>query len=74
MKIATDHDHDKYITTQKFNKLTAESFTARLAQANLARKNDIVNFVKKADFNENELNGLSNIKLKQYQQKDKQKI
>ena len=30
-KIATDHDHDKYVTTQEFNKLTAESFTARLA-------------------------------------------
>ena len=32
-KITTDHDHDKYITTQEFNKLTAEDFTARLAQA-----------------------------------------
>ena len=30
-KIATDHDRDKYITTQEFNKLTSESFTARLA-------------------------------------------
>ena len=29
-KINTDHDHDKYITTQEFNKLTAENFTARL--------------------------------------------
>ena len=25
-KIATDHDHDKYITTQEFNKLTSEYF------------------------------------------------
>ena len=32
-KITTDHDHDKYITTQEFNTLTAEDFTARLAQA-----------------------------------------
>ena len=39
-KITTDHDHDKYITTQEFNKLASENFTARLAQANLARKND----------------------------------
>ena len=31
-KITTDHDHDKYITTQEFNTLTAEDFTARLAQ------------------------------------------
>ena len=45
-KITTDHDHDKYITTQEFNNLTSESFTARLKQANLASKNDISNFVK----------------------------
>ena len=31
-KITTDHDHDKYITTQEFNKLAAEMFTARLGQ------------------------------------------
>ena len=24
--ITTDHDHDKYITTQEFNKLTSEYF------------------------------------------------
>ena len=29
------------------NKLTAHNFAARLAQTNLARKNDIANFVKK---------------------------
>ena len=29
-KIATDQNHDKYVTTQEFNKLTSESFTARL--------------------------------------------
>ena len=28
-KITTYHDHGKYITTQEFNKLTAENFTAR---------------------------------------------
>ena len=37
-KIATDHDHEKNITTQEFNKLTSENFTARLNQANLASK------------------------------------
>ena len=37
-KIATDHDHDKYISTQNFNKLLPEDFTARLIQANLASK------------------------------------
>ena len=37
-KITTDHDHNKQITTHDSKKLTAESFTARLAQANLANK------------------------------------
>ena len=40
-------DHSKYITTPEFSKLTAENFAARSAQANLASKNDIANFVKK---------------------------
>ena len=47
-----DHNHDKYITTQEFNKLTAENFAARLALANLENKNDIAKFVNKADFDE----------------------
>ena len=46
-KKITDHDHDIYVTTPEFNKLTAENFAARLAQANLACKSDIANFVKK---------------------------
>ena len=66
-KITADHDHGKYITTQEFNKLAAEHFTARLAQANLESKSDIANFVKKTDFDDklknisikNELNELS---------------
>ena len=33
-KKITDHNHDKYITTPAFNKLTAENSAARLAQAN----------------------------------------
>ena len=40
-------NHDKYITTQEFNKLTTENFSERLKQANLASKNDISYFVKK---------------------------
>ena len=43
IKITADHDHDKYITTQEFNKLTSENFIARLAQANLESKIGIVN-------------------------------
>ena len=46
-KITTDHDHDKYITTEEFNKLTFGNFTTRLKQANLASKSDIANFVKR---------------------------
>ena len=38
----TCHDHNKYITTLEFNKLTAENFTARLAQVNLATKTDLI--------------------------------
>ena len=49
LKKITGHNHDhsnKYITTQEFNKLTAQYFAARLAQENLASKNDIANFIK----------------------------
>ena len=38
-----DHDHAKYITTQEFNKLTADIFTARLPPTNLASKDDVEN-------------------------------
>ena len=53
-KKSTDHGHsNKYITTQECNKLTSENFAARLAQANLASKNDIATFVKKkTDFDD----------------------
>ena len=50
-KVAIDHDHDKYITSQEFHKLTSENIAARLKQVNFANKNDIVNFVKKTYFN-----------------------
>ena len=36
----SDHDHDKYITTSEFNKLSTENFKARLTQANLITKTD----------------------------------
>ena len=59
-KITTDHDHDKYITTQEFNKLKSEDISVWLSQANLATKNDIVHFVKKKmNFVENQSNELS---------------
>ena len=40
------HDYGKYITTQEFNKLTADTFAARLAQAKLATEVDFADFVK----------------------------
>ena len=55
----TDHDHDKYITTQEFNNLTAKYFTAILAKSNLASKSYFPIFVKKTDFNNSESNELS---------------
>ena len=67
-KITTDNDHDKYVTTQEFNKLTSENVTRRLVQGNLATKKDFANFVTETDFdnklknvtsNKNELNGLA---------------
>ena len=51
-KITTDHDYDKYITTQEFNKLTWANIPSRLAQAILASKIDIANFVKKTCFDD----------------------
>ena len=35
-----NHNHDKYIDIQEFNKLTADVFNARLAQANLITKTE----------------------------------
>ena len=51
----TDHNHDKYKTTPKFNKLIAENFAARLTQANLVTKidfnNKLINLNKKINSN-----------------------
>ena len=38
-----NHNHDKYITTPEFNKLTTEKFKARLKQADLVTKTDFDN-------------------------------
>ena len=46
-------DYKKFITAQELNKLTAETFAPRIAQANLASKTDILDitdFVKTKDF------------------------
>ena len=51
-KKITDHDCDKYTTTPEFKKLKAENFAARLAQADLASKSDIADFVKNTNFDD----------------------
>ena len=61
-KITTNHDHDNYLTIQEFTKLTSKDFTARLKQANLARKNDTANFLKKKDF-DNKLKNVTSKKI-----------
>ena len=64
-KKITDHNHDEYIATPEFNKLTAENFAAILKQVNLASKSDFVNKtdfdnqVKNVTSNKNELNELA---------------
>ena len=40
VKNKLNHNHDKYIDTSEFNKLAADFFNARLAQANLITKTD----------------------------------
>ena len=47
-----DHDHGKNITTQELNKLMVHNFAAKLAQAKLATKADIADFVKELHFDD----------------------
>ena len=49
-KKITDHDYDKYITTQEQNKLTVDNFSARLPQGNVASQDNIDDFLKKDRF------------------------
>ena len=45
-------DHDKYISTPEFNKLTEDYFDSRLKEANLTNKSDTADFKKKKIFKE----------------------
>ena len=45
-----DHNYDKCITTQEFNKLTANNFAAKLKRANIAKYID--DFVERIDFDD----------------------
>ena len=56
-----DLNHNKYITTQKFNKITTDNFAAKLKQANLASKNNIGDFVKNIYIDEKLINVNKNI-------------
>ena len=65
-----NHNHDKYIDTQAFNKLTADVSNARLAQANLMTKTEFSNLHRKITANkskclivENELDKLKTFDL-----------
>ena len=49
-KKITDHSCDKYITTSEFNKLTAENFAVRLAQASLVTRTDFDDKLKNFKF------------------------
>ena len=62
-KKITDYDHDKYITTQEFYKLTSENFAVRLAQANLSSKNDVASFLKMTDFDDKLKHFIKNVTL-----------
>ena len=55
-KTTANHDYDRCIILQEFNKLTLENCSLRLARANLASKSDIANIVKKADVDNNKKN------------------
>ena len=49
-KKITNNNQDKFITTQTFNKLTAENVASRLKEEKLATKDDIAYFFKKVNF------------------------
>ena len=61
-KKITYHSHDKCITTPEFNKLTAENFSARLAQGNLETKTDFDDKLKNLKIKKINLNKTKLIK------------
>ena len=58
MKRVLDNYHSKYISTEEFNRLTAENLATSLKKANLPTKGDFDDFVEKTDFND-KLNNLN---------------
>ena len=47
MKRVLDNYHSKYISTEEFNRLTAENLATSLKKANLPTKGDFDDFVEK---------------------------
>ena len=45
-------NHDKYNTTNEFNRSKKENFDEKLIRANLTSKNNVEDFVKKTDFDD----------------------
>ena len=71
-------DHAEYITSQEFNKLTAENFAARSKQANLVSKTDfdntLISFNGKITSSKTKYLAVQKLKKKQKKQnKTKQK-
>ena len=64
----TYHNHDRYIDTQEFNKLTADFFNATIAQATLITKTKLSNLNRKITSNKSKYLLVENelIKLKSY--------
>ena len=58
MKRVLDNYHSKYISTEEFNRWTAENLATSLKKANLPTKGDFDDFVEKTDFND-KLNNLN---------------
>ena len=56
--------HDKYTTTQEFNKLTSENFATRLKEAKLSARDDIDDLIKKTNFDEKVTNINRNVTWK----------
>ena len=54
------HNHDEFITTPDFNKLTTENFHENVKQENLASKSGLTDFIKNTYFDKN----LRNVKNK----------
>ena len=44
------HDHDKYITTQEFHKITKQNFAVILKEAKVVIKGDIADVVERTYF------------------------